>query len=377
VNDTTFWTLPLSISQGQVVVDETTFMTTLGRREESVKSVDVTAIPRAFVFKHVGECIPSSVRDRLSKFVILDHVSNREVFNMYRLVIADKSSACLMKEITALIRNFLMLYCQSMRCFTSGIRVFLLPRYRALKSFKAFLRFTEVFRTFNHVAVRNGEECLDAEVNADFVASVLRLRHFNFAKDGGMVSTRSTAGDGNRLHRPLDGSVDSYLYPLRSRYVEFTVQKGPSLGNRKGLCLSTLLKPGKFSSIVVEVAVGKIKMSETLLQGLGVYFSEPAILLLLLELGEHSCCIMVVQPLLLVVLMFCIPINALAQKVVVDKAGTTKVSLKNIPLVSIGIYSVFVCFINCHITNSTTFFVIRQGGIHLPAKAGSFLPNFL
>ncbi len=377
MNSITFGALPFSILESQSVIDVPAAITSLAGWKKPIKFANRTTVPFAFVLEHVDKLIPSGVRDRFGKTVIPDHVSNSQVFNMYRLVIADKFFACLMKKITALIRNFLMLHSKPMYCFTSGIRIFLLPGYRALKSFKPFLSLAEIFRAFHRFAVRSGEECLDTEVNADFIASIFRLRHFNFAEDGGIVSTRSAAGDGNRLHYPLNGSVDFYLNPLRSRDVKSIIQKRPSLGNRKRLRISTFLKPGKFSSTVKEAAVGKIKMPETLLQGLGIYFSEPAILLLLLELGEHSRCIMVVQPLLLVVLMFCIPIKTLAQEIVVDKAGTTKVFLKKDSLCSIGIYSVFVCFINFHITNHTMCFVICQGGIHLPAEAGSFLPNSL
>ncbi len=275
MNSITFGALPFSIPESQNVIDVSATIASLAGRKKPIKFANRATVPFAFVLEHVHKLIPSGVRDRFGKTVIPDHVSNSQVFNMYRLVIADKFFACLMKKITALIRNFLMLNSKSMSRVTSGIRTFLFPGYRALKSFETFL------------------------------------------------------------------------------------------------------KPGKFGSIVKEAAVGNIKMPETLLQGLGVYFSEPAIFFLLLELGEHSRCIMVVQPLLLVVLMFCIPINALAQKVVVDKASTTKVFLKKGFLCSIGIYSVFVCFINFHITNHTMCFVICQGGIHLPAEAGSFLPSSL
>ena len=346
MNSITFGALPFSILESQSIIDVSATITSLAGRKEPVKFANRATVPIAFVLEHVHKLIPSGVRDRFGKTVIPDHVSNSQIFNMYSLVIADKFFACLMKKITALIRSFLMLHCKSMSRVTSGIRTFLLSGYRALKSFETFLSSAKIFRALDHFTVRSGEECLDAEVNTDFVASIFRLRHLNFAKDGGIVSTRSAAGDGNRFHYPFNGSVDFYLNPFGSRDIKSTIQKRPSLRNRKRLRISTFLEPGEFSSIVKEVAVGNIKMPETLLQGLGVHFFEPAIFLLFLELGEHGRCIVVVQPFLLVVLMFCIPINALAQEIVVDKADTTKVFLKKDSLRSIGIYSVFVCFIS-------------------------------
>jgi len=303
MNSIAFRALPFSILESQSVIDVPATIASLAGRKEPVKFANRATVPFAFVLEHVDKLIPAGVRDRFGKVVIPDHVSNGKVFNMYSLVIADKFLACLMKKITALIRNFLMLHSKSMSCFTSGIRTFLLSGYRALKSFDTFLSLTEIFRALDRFAVRSGEERFDAEVNADFIASIFRIRYFNFAKDGGVVSTRSAAGDGNRLHYSLNGSVDFYLNPLRPWNIKSIIQKRPSLGNRKRLRISTFLEPGKFSSIVEEVAVGSIKMPETLLQGLGVYFPEPAIFLLLLELSEHSRCIVVVQPLLLIVLI--------------------------------------------------------------------------
>ena len=107
-----FRTLPFTNSQRQRIVDISADVTPLAGRKESVKSVYRATVPLALVLKHVRELIPSSVRDRLGKMMIPDHVPNSEVFNVYRLVIADKLSACLMKKITSLIRNLLMLHCK-------------------------------------------------------------------------------------------------------------------------------------------------------------------------------------------------------------------------------------------------------------------------
>ena len=189
MNSITFGTLPFSIPESQSIIDVSATITSLAGRKKPVKFANRATVPLAFVLKHVHKLIPSGVRDRFGKAVIPDHVSNSQVFNMYSLVIADKFFACLMKKITALIRNFLMLHCKSMNRVTSGIRTFLLSGYRALKSFETFLSSAEIFRALDHFTVRSGEECLDAEVNTDFTASIFRLRHLNFAKDGG-VSTR-------------------------------------------------------------------------------------------------------------------------------------------------------------------------------------------
>ncbi len=353
MNDIAFRALPFSILESQSVIDISADMAPLAGGKESVNLVDLTTIPLPFVLEHVDKLIPSGVRDRFSKVVISDHVSNSEVFNMYCLVIADKLFACLMKKITALIRNFLMLHGKYMNCFTSGVRVFFLPSYRALKSFKPPLSLAKVFGTFHHFAVRNSEECLNTEVNTYFTTNTFWLRYLNFAKDGGVIFTRSTAGDGNGLHCSFYRSVEFYLDSLRSWDVKFVIQR-PSLGNRKRLCISTFLKPRKFSSVLKEVIVGNVKMSETLLQGLGVYFAKPAIFLLLFELGEHGRCIVIAQSLLDIPFVFRIPINALAKEVVIHKTGTSEVLLKKLSLLAIGIYSVFVGFINFHITKYTT-----------------------
>ncbi len=85
----TFGTLPFSIVESQSVIDVSATIASLAGRKEPVKFVNRATIPFAFVLEHVDKLIPSCVRDRFGKSVVPDHVSNSQVFNMYRLVIAD------------------------------------------------------------------------------------------------------------------------------------------------------------------------------------------------------------------------------------------------------------------------------------------------
>jgi len=279
--------LPLSITESQVLIDEAANITSFAGRKESVNFIDITTVPHAFILKHIDKLIPSGVGDRFRKPMIPNHVSNSEVFNMYRLVIADKLSACLMKKIATLIRNFLMPHSKSMNCFTSGIRAFLLPGYRALKSFKPFLSLAEIFRAFHRFAVRSGEECLDAEVNADFIASIFRLRYFNFAKNRGIVSTRRRLGYSNGLHCSLNRSMKDDLDPLAFGDIESPSADRPMLRGSKRLLVSFLLEVREFGSFVEEVVISNVQVSKGLLQRLGIGFFKPLKFGYLFELRQR------------------------------------------------------------------------------------------
>lgn len=95
MNCITFRAAPASIIQRQIVIDEAANMATFSRRKGPVCLVYMTTILLALIFKHVDKCIPSSVKEKLSKAMVLDHVPDSKTFNMNSLVFANKLSACL------------------------------------------------------------------------------------------------------------------------------------------------------------------------------------------------------------------------------------------------------------------------------------------
>ena len=275
MNGTAFRTLPLAVIKSQVVVDETANMTSFAGRKESVKLVNMATIPLAFIFKHIDESIPSSISDRFSKMVISDHVSNSEVFNMYRLVIADKLPACLMKKITSPIRDFLVLYSKFMNGFGSGIRAFLLPRHRSLKPIKPFLGLAVILWAFNDLAVRSCEESLETEINTDRATDVFWFWYINLAQNGCKVFPRRATRDSNRLHYPFNRSVKNDLNPCAFGDIEASRGNRPVLWNRKGLLIPLLFEVREFGAFIKEVVVSSVKVAKCLLQRLGVDLFEP------------------------------------------------------------------------------------------------------
>jgi len=261
MNHIAFWTLPLSIPQGQVVVNESAFMTTLGRWKESINLMNKATVPFAFVFKYLSECIPPSIRNRFSKFVILDHVPNCEILNMYCLVIADKFSACLMEEISALIRNLFMLYRKSTNCFIPRIRAFLFARYRTLQSFKSFFRLAQKPRTINRYIIGGCNKRLDAKINTNFAPRVFGFRYINFTQDTGKVFTSCGAGNSDRFHCSFDLSMKDNVKSFAFGYIEFPIYNRPMLWDDKRLIGSFFLEVWELSSFIKEIVVSYIKVA--------------------------------------------------------------------------------------------------------------------
>ena len=350
----TFRALPFAHSQCQRVVDISADMTPLAGWEESVQLVYETAVAFAFVFKHINELIPASVSNGLSKMVILNHVSDSEVFNMYRLVIADKFSACLMKEVASLIGNLLMLHGKSMNCFDSGIRAFNFSGYRSLKSFESLLCFTKILRWFDNLTVRCGDESLDSEVNTDFVSRILWLWNIQCAENGSVVFPGSTMRDSDRLHNSFNWSMNPDPNPWALRNGEFISIERPMLRDGKGLLISFLLEVWELSAFIEEVVVCNVQVTKCLLQRLGINFFEPFKFKHLFELRQQGRGILIGQTFLFCVLICGIEINALPEEIVIYEADTAKMSGKYRLLFLIWIYSVFECFMYVHVYNYST-----------------------
>jgi len=162
-----FRTLPSSIRQLKRIIDVSTVMTAFGGRKEAVYLNDTAAVPLTFIFQHIHKRIPPTVADRLSKTMVLKHVLDGKTLYVDCLVLADKFSACLMKEILPLIRNLFMLTCKSYDCSSSVVRTLLFSGNMLLKTFKSLFGLSQKLRRINNSGVRSGDERLYTVVNTD------------------------------------------------------------------------------------------------------------------------------------------------------------------------------------------------------------------
>jgi hypothetical protein len=81
-------------------------VTSFTAREKSVNFDQFPPIPFALVLKKKKHYGPSSIRDRPSQLVILDHVSDAQVFNSDYAIGSDQIRSQLVQEIGTRIFDF-------------------------------------------------------------------------------------------------------------------------------------------------------------------------------------------------------------------------------------------------------------------------------
>jgi len=344
----TFRTLPFTNIESQRFIDISTDVASFRRGEKSVNLMDLTPIPHAFIFENIDEVVPPTVGDRFCKMMVSDHIADSKAFYMNSLVFANKLFACFMKKVFSLIGNLFVLSCKPLCRPVSICRPLLFSRDSTLKAFKLFLGLSQEFRWFNHFGIGSGKERFDTVIKPDFAAGIYRIGNINFAENRSIVFSRRCHRYGNRLLDAFKLPVQNYLDPTTFRDVEAVTCKRPVLWNGKGLLISLLLEMWELCAIIKKVIVSHIKVAKGLLQGLRIHVLKPFKFRILFKLRQSPCCIMVSQAFLFAVFIFSVVVNALTQKVVIDKANTTKMPVKCFSLLFIRIYSVFECFIYRH-----------------------------
>jgi hypothetical protein len=84
----TLRTFPLSNIQRHLVYDMPTIPTPFRARKPAIDLNQFSSIPLAFVGELADRFAPTSITNGKGKFMILDHVLDRQVLNHYRLVVS-------------------------------------------------------------------------------------------------------------------------------------------------------------------------------------------------------------------------------------------------------------------------------------------------
>ena len=255
MNSIAFRALPVTVFQRQVVVNEATNMTPFCRRKEPVNFMYLATVPFTFVFEHIDKRIPSSIGDRLSKTVVLDHVPNGETFYMNRLVIADKLFACLMQKVASLIGYPFMLEGKFANSAFARIRIFNFSGYTSLEMLKSLLRQTKELWAINDFTIGGSNERLDTEVQPNFATLENRVRDFSLAQYRSEVFTSSSSGNSDRLHRSFNRTVYFYSNAFSPRDVELAIYQRPTLRYRERLSISPALELGELSAFIEKVII--------------------------------------------------------------------------------------------------------------------------
>ena len=160
-------TIPLSYIQRHFIYYMPTTSAPFGGRKPSVNFNQLSSVPLAFVSKLADKFTPTSVRDNTRKFMVLDHILNRQVLNHDGLVFVHQLSSQLMQKVLTAIRNCAVYLGYLEPLFMSIVRAFLLTGQRFLYASKPRAQSLEVFGIGDFVPVTCSYQASDANVQTE------------------------------------------------------------------------------------------------------------------------------------------------------------------------------------------------------------------
>ena len=134
----------------------------------------------SFGDEYLKKSIPCRITDGLRKVVIPEKSLDVQFFNPNIIKLADELIAQLVKEVSALIGDVLMVARKDAGSFTAirAARSFL--AHLALRDFQFTFRLAQVFRIFDDFASRKRSEVFNADINANSRASLRDVRQARF-----------------------------------------------------------------------------------------------------------------------------------------------------------------------------------------------------
>ena len=290
----------------------------------------------------------------------------------------------LMKEVSSLVRNFLVNAGNLYAGFHSIFAALLLAGEASLDLLQSLFRFPEEIWRINFLAVRGRKEGFQAKIDTDLLTSFLRFDlHGQFTQDRDKIFAGRIYGDSDLFRFPLNHPVKPRLQGLHlgdRKKSGFDVNT-EILRHSKGLFLSFLFEGREFKPIIEEIGIRSVKMPERLLKRLSNGFIEPDEFGSPFQLGKHPGRVVIVKALLLLAFVHGVVVNTFSKKIVVDKTTLTKLVGKNILLFFGWVDAISKCFIDYsfHFLHFNSLWCNCQEksremqAIYLPAKSGSFL----
>ncbi len=181
-------------------------------REARVDSDDLMTSSCSLLFKNVEERAPTGVQNALSKFMVFQHIVDRELLDSNMLIVRAVLQSHFVVEITALPGNLEMGLSRVTSRFAPSVTAFLAPTHLTLFAPQSALRRPIKARVGDKVAITISQEGLQAHINAD-----IRMRTggrgmlgwgLGFTHKEGVPMTVRTMDKVNRLGRSLYGTME-------------------------------------------------------------------------------------------------------------------------------------------------------------------------
>src|SRR4028119_2355492 len=119
------------------------------------------------IFQPIAECRPRSIRYRLGKFSVSDHVSHLQVLIGNQVVRLDNASCQFHSKIFTLPTYFEVLSAQTISFLSPVLRTLLSSRHLTTKPLESFLGLPKMTWIFTSVPVRIGVEVGQPNIKTD------------------------------------------------------------------------------------------------------------------------------------------------------------------------------------------------------------------
>ena len=146
-------------------------VTSLTTREKSVNLDQCSPVPITFIFKKREHFAPSSIGDRPSKLVVLDHISNRQILNSYQAIRTNQISSQLVQKIGTSIFNSCLYPSYFKSCFISVTRAFGFPTQFLLRYFELLIQSIKMLWIGYLFAITSTQQTRDTNINPNFLIS--------------------------------------------------------------------------------------------------------------------------------------------------------------------------------------------------------------
>lgn len=351
-----FRTNPVTVREFQILIDESAMNTTLARREEPVNLLDMATIPAVFVLKLPDKFRPAGITDRLGKVVVLHHSFDVQILNNDKLIRFHQLPAKFVSKVKALVGYLFVKFSHLQPSLVPAIAAFLRLAQFALVSGKAASGLAQVFRIGEPLAVTGNGKVLKSQVKPYLPTLIHWIVNLLFYLNRGEILTALGSRYGKVFHNALNRAMQDDLDPTNFRNIQLVTVNPETLRKPAGLLTVFLFELRELSPFIKEVAVSGIKITKGLLCGLRIYVLKPGVIRLLFEFCKLQGGIVIGQALA----GFGIVVNALAEKVVIDKAHRAELLRQIALLLAIWVDSVFVSTFDIHSYKYTTFCVRKQ-----------------
>ena len=183
--------------------------------EKSVNFDQFAPIPFTLVFKLTKHFSPSSIRDRPSQLAVLNHVSNRQVFNDNQAIIPNQVCRQLVQKISTSIFNFGVYFSYFKSCFMSVTGVFGFPTQFLLRYFELVIQPIKMLGIGYLLSVTGTNQARDTSVEPNLFFSWWQsLNRVIIYQQRDEPTPRRVELDGNSIGRTSFGKLS------RSNYVQ-------------------------------------------------------------------------------------------------------------------------------------------------------------